>query len=119
VLHPLKKLPALYGIRKFTNVFTRARHLCQMNPTHAFPSHFFKFQFNFILRSRSMSAKWISYSVFPTKTPYVFNSSPIHATRPSNLTLLKLITRIIFDKSTSHEAFHYATFSSIPLLPRS
>jgi hypothetical protein len=57
-------------------------------------------------------------SGFPTKSQYAPLLSPIRATYPVHNSLLNLITRMIFGRSTDHKAPCYVVFS-IPLSPHS
>ena len=79
--------------------------LSQINSVHALPSHFLKIHFNIILPSMFISSKWSFLSGFPTKTLYAPPLSPTRATCSVHLTLLDLITHIIFGEE-------YRTWSS-------
>ena len=94
----VKKFPAFYGNRRFITAFTTARRLSlssawsiQSTPTF----HFLKL---LILSFNPCPGlpSGIFPSGFPTKTLYVPLLSLILATCPANLTLLGLITRVIF-----------------------
>jgi len=49
----------------------------QINPLHAFPSHFLKIHFNIILPFTPGSCKWTLPSGLPTKDNYATHLSPI------------------------------------------
>jgi hypothetical protein len=94
---PVKKLPAIYEIRRFITAFTSARHLSlswarsiQSIP----PFHFLKIHFNINLPSTSRFSKWSFHSGFPTKTLYAAHLSPIRATWPALLIILYSTARI-------------------------
>jgi hypothetical protein len=69
--------------------------LGQINPVHAFLSHFWKIYFNIILSSTPRSYKWPASLKSPHQNPACTSPSPIRATCPAHL-LLDLITRVIF-----------------------
>jgi hypothetical protein len=55
----------------------------------------FKFHFNIIFPSRPRPSKWSVSFRFPTKTLHAFLVSPTHATCPTHLIFLDLITQTI------------------------
>ena len=57
----------------------------------------------------------LNRSGFSTKTLYVPLLSDVRATCPVHLSLLDLITRIIYDEGTEHKAPFYVAFSTPPL----
>jgi hypothetical protein len=91
----IKKSPAFYGKRGFITAFTTSRHLSLFSATsiQSIPPqfHFSNIHFNIILPPTLPSG-------FPTKTFYAPLLSPIRATCPAHLSLLDLITGIIFVK---------------------
>jgi hypothetical protein len=71
--------------------------LSQMNPVHTYPSHFPNIHSNIIFTSTSPGFPSGSFpSRYPTKVLYAFLVCPVHATCPSHLILLDLITVIMF-----------------------
>ena len=84
----VEKLPLPQLVNKFPNILWNlgihyhfhnslplVSILCQMNPVHAHPSHFFKVAFNIIFLSMSRSSKWPLSFRFPHKN-LTGNSSP-------------------------------------------
>jgi hypothetical protein len=96
----LKKFPAFYGTRKFITVYTRARHLSLSwaTSTQSAPPHPTSQRSILILSShlRLGLPSGLLHSGFPTKALYASLLSPIRATCPAHLSILDLITRIIF-----------------------
>ena len=83
--------------------------LSQMHPVHGPPSHFLKVHLHLSLPSG------IFPSGFPTITLYTTLLSPIRATCPANLTLLDLLSRLIFAEENRSLNSSYLV-SSIPIL---
>ena len=76
----VEKNQAFYRLRRFTAVFTRARHLSltwaraiQSTP----PSYFLKYHFNIILPSMPRPSKWALSFRFPYQEP-VFTAPPLY-----------------------------------------
>ena len=68
----------------------------QINPVHAFPSHFLNSRFNIMLSSRPRSSKWLFPSDLATR---ILHALPLYPTRSTCLAYLihfDLITRKIF-----------------------
>jgi hypothetical protein len=97
----LKKLPALYGTRRFVTAFTRARHLSlswarliqSMPPPHPTSRR------SILILSSHLCLDLPSGLVpsgFLTKALYAPLLSPIRATCSAHLSLLDLITQMIF-----------------------
>jgi len=85
--------------------------LSQINPNHAFPSHFLKIHFTIVPRVSVGLQIGLFPAGFPTKNLCVPLLSPIHTTCPAYLTLLYLITRITFLRNADHKAPCYVVFS--------
>ena len=60
------------------------------------PTHFLKIHFNIILPSKPGSFKWSHSLGLPTKILFAPFLTPVHATFAAHLSLLDLITRMIF-----------------------
>ena len=74
--------------------------LSQIDSVYVLPSNLSKIYFNIILPFTPGSSKWSpSPRGFPTKTLYAPPLPTIHTTRPANLSLPDLITRIILLRS--------------------
>ena len=89
------KFAAFYGTREFT----RSHHLFLSQAISIQPMPPFQFltiHFNIILHLRVGLPSALIPSGFPTTSLCAHFLSPIHATRSAHLTLLDLITRIIF-----------------------
>jgi hypothetical protein len=108
----LKKFPACYGTRKFITAFTRSRHLSlswarliQSMP----PPHSTSRRSILILSShlRMGLPSGLVPSGFPTKALYAPLLPPIRATCPAHLSLLDLITRMIFGEEYRVLGFTY------------
>ena len=95
----VKKLPAFYGIRRFSTTFTSARHLSLSSATsiQSIPPHPTSCRSILILSShlRLGLPSGLFPSGFPTKTLYTPLISPIRATCPAHLILLDFITLTI------------------------
>jgi hypothetical protein len=94
----VKKLPAIYGTRRFISPFTSARHLSLSWATSIqsiLPFHFLNIPFSIKLPSTPRFSKWSFHLGFPTKTPYAALLSSIRATWPAHLILLDSIARMI------------------------
>jgi len=63
------------------------------------PRYFFKIHCNIILPSMPMSSSGLFPLGFPT---YAFLITPMHATCPTHLILLRLVTLVIFGNSVIH-----------------
>ena len=98
----VKKFPTFYGTRRLTITFTSAHHLSLSwtRSIQSMPLHPTSWRSILILSSHL----WLGLrsglfsSSLPTKTLYAFYISPIHATCPSHLIFLDLISRIIFSE---------------------
>jgi hypothetical protein len=86
----MKKLPALYGIRMYSTVFTRALVpiLRQMNPVYNFLFCFLKVTSNIILPHTPRSIKWFFLQPSVPKDcthfysfPWVIHAYPPHLSR--------------------------------------
>ena len=73
----------------------------QINPHHAYPSHFLKKHFNISLPTMLMSSKW-PLSLRSLTKPFCTSPFPVSTTRPSHLRLLDLITEQYLVMSTPH-----------------
>ena len=100
----VKKFRAFYRNWKFIAPFKTASSrlpiLSQISPVHTPRSHFLKVHFKIILPSTPMFSKWslslnLNPSGFTTIAFYAPLLFPIHATCPTHLSFLDLITRII------------------------
>ena len=95
----VKKLPALYGTRRFITTFTRGRHLSLSWATQiqSIPRHPTSWRPILILSSHFCLGlqSGFFFSGFPTKPLYTPLLSPIRATCPAPLILLHFITRTI------------------------
>jgi hypothetical protein len=96
----------------FITVFTGAlyRFLLWARLTHFIPHYPISLISTLILSAHLHVGRpsGLFRSGFPTKILYAFIFSIMHATRLASLILLDLIVLIIFKKSTSYEAPHYA-----------
>ena len=92
----VNKLPAFYGPRRFITAFKRPHKLSLSGATliQSMPPHTTSWRSVLILSSHLLLD--ITRGFFPTKTLYAPFLSPIRATCPVNMSLLDLITRIIF-----------------------
>ena len=68
-----------------------------INPVHAYPSHFLMLHFNGISHLRLTLSSGLSLR-FPHQNPVCTSPLPIRATCSAHLILLHLITRIIFEQ---------------------
>jgi len=120
VPHLVKKLPILYGIKKFITVFTSANHmswswtrLIQYTPSH--PASWSSILISSHLRLGVPND--IFSSGFPIKILYSPLSSPIRATCPAHLIRPDLITRIIaYSVSSTYRKVSRAVFYNFLLL---
>jgi hypothetical protein len=90
-----------------------------MNLIYTPKPYFPKIHFNFVLHPCLGLQSGIFPSGCATKILYVFLISPMHATCPSHLVLLDLITLIIFGEDYNYGAPHYAVFLRPLSLPPS
>jgi len=96
-----------------------APFLSQMRTVHTFPLYFPKINYSIIFPFVPLSYELSFPSGFPTNILYAYLIFPVCTTCPSHLTLLDLITPIIFGEASCYEALHYAVFSSLPPFPPS
>ena len=100
-LQLLNKSQTLYGTQRFITAFTKARRLPLPRVTsnqYTPPFHLSKIHFNIILPSTPGFFMWSpSFRLHHQNT--IYNPSvPIRASFPVHLSILDLITRIIFGK---------------------
>ena len=102
--HPklLKKFPAFYGTRRFITAFIRARHL-SLSLARLIQSiiPYTTSRRSILILSSPLRLglpSGLLPSGFPTKALYVPLLSPIRATYSAHLSLLDLITRMMFGK---------------------
>jgi len=92
-----KKFPAFYAILKYTTAFTRSLH---MSVSCARPvrcvTHFYFLKLYFTVPSTSSPSEWTVSFSFPHRTLYAGRFATMRATCPAHLTILDLITRIIY-----------------------
>ena len=84
---------------KFTTAFTRPLHMsvsCARSVRSVTHSYFLKLYFNIIVPSTSTFSEWIVSFSFPHRTLYACSFATIRVTCPAHLTILDLITRIIY-----------------------
>jgi len=78
--------------------------LTQANKVHASQFHLLKIYFNIILQSTSMYSKWSLSIRSRNQNPVCTSALPIRATCTAQLTLLDLITPIIFGKKSRRQS---------------
>ena len=111
-----KEIPHILWNLRFITVFTSVP--IQISPVHALPYHFLKIHFNIILLSTPGSSKWSLSLRFPQQNP-VYASPllfPIHATCPAYLTLIDLITQIIFGEEYKSSSSSLCSFLHFPVI---
>jgi hypothetical protein len=89
----------------------------QITPVYGIQPHFFKIHFNSITSSTSVSfSSGLLPSGFSTKILCAFFFSSLRPVTSAHLILLNVVTLMMFDEQTNHEAHHYAFFSILLLL---
>jgi hypothetical protein len=95
VTHLVKKFPAFYGTQNFTTIFTRARQSTLLYPV----------SLRSILILSSHLCLDLSHGLFPSSFPSkilnIFLIVCMCATCPAHLTLLNLVTMLIFGEQCS------------------
>ena len=117
----VKKFPAFYGTRTFIIAFTSARHLSLSGARSIQSMHlstyFLKIHLNIIPPSKPASSKWTLSLRFPHQNPVYASPLPICLTCPTQLTLLDLVTQIIYGEqyrslSSSLRSFPHSPVAS-------
>ena len=101
---------------RFITAVIRATTCPSSKPHQSSPQ--FKIQCNIIFQSMTRSTKWSLSFSSPHQNPVCISCllMPIHATCPTHLSLLDLISRKYLMISTNHKAPHCAIFSTLLLL---
>ena len=115
----VKEFPAFYGIRTVITAFTGAPHLflSWTRSIQSMPLHPTSWRSILILSShlRLGLRSGLFPSSFPTITLYASFISPIHATCPSHLIFLDLISRIIFSEGQTSLSSSLCSFLHFPV----
>jgi len=116
-----KKIPALYGPRKFITAFATAHHLSlyRATSTHSMPSsHFLKIQFNIIIPSTPRFSKRPLSLRFPPPKPCIYLSSlPCVPHAPPISSFLICNTRMIFGEKYRSTVLANICYFLNPLAP--
>ena len=87
--------------------------LTQKIPVYTLPFYFFNINFNIILPFTPMSSRWSLSNQDLSGTSFLL----MHATSPSHLIRLDMITWIIFGEEYNSLSSSLCIFCSLPLLP--